>query len=110
MREGAVLPFLIIPEIPDDRGEDVNGRFYKEFAILLRPGPVDAEEDRLAGANRVGNQPQRRRFKHIAPVRARNVTEIDAIEPGFGAISLLIVMKKIPGEPAERIKFEVIDK
>ena len=47
MREGTILTVLIDSQIPDNRSQKDNRRFYEEVALLLNPSLVQVEHYRV---------------------------------------------------------------
>lgn len=45
MRQCAILATFILPQVPDDRGQEIDRAFDKEVPLLFDPFAVQAEHD-----------------------------------------------------------------
>ena len=108
MGKGAIPAALVDAQEPDDGGEEDDGRFHEEVALLLHPRAVEVEHDgvgTLVGIRNVGHEV---RVDGVAAVAAARVVEVDDVELRLHLVPLRVVQKMVVGNHGEVGKLEVI--
>ena len=108
MGKGAIPAALVDAQEPDDGGEEDDGRFHEEVALLLHPCAVEIEHDGVCTFVGIRNVGHEVRVDGVAAVAAARVVEVDDVELRFHLVTLRVVQKMVVGNHGEVGKLEVV--
>ena len=109
MRKGAVAASVVDLQEPDDRGQQDDGTFYEEIALLGDPRLIEVQHDRvgrLVGVRDVGHKIA---VDRVAAMRAARVVEVDDVEFRRNLIALHVGTQVVVGDDGEVVELEVVD-
>ena len=109
VRERAVFPAPVNPQIPDNCRKQDNRRLHEEITLFLYPGLVQIEHDGIGTFIGVRDVRHEFRVDGIATVRAARVIEIDDVKFGLHLVFVEILEQFVVGDNGEVIEFVVID-
>ena len=91
MREGAIFPSVVDPQVPDNGCKQDDRTFNEKIALSSGPGFIEVQHDGIGRLVSVADVGHKIRVDGIAAVRAAWVVEIDDIEGRNLLISLLVL-------------------
>ena len=109
MREGAEPSAVVELQIPDDRGQQNDGRVGEEVALFLRPALIEVQQNDVGAfvsVRYVGHKP---RIEGVAAVRTPGVVEIDDAELRPHGIPVLMPQQVVVGDRGEVVELVIVD-
>jgi len=109
VREGTVASVLIDLQEPDDGGQQDDGRFDEEIALLGDPCFIEVQHDRISGLVGVRDVGHESGVDRVAAMRAARVVEIDDIEFRGHLIAVQVRTQVVVGDDGQIVELEVVD-
>ena len=96
-------------QIPDDRGQQNDGRVGEEVALFLRPALIEVQQDDVGAfvsVRYVGHKPN---IEGVAAVRTPGVVEIDDAELRPHGIPVLMPQQVVVGDRGKVVELVIVD-
>lgn len=109
MREGAVTAAVVDFHIPDNRGQEDDGRVGKKIADFINPCFIEVQERHVGAFVGVRDVVHEACVDGIAAVRAAGVVEVDDAEFRLDLVFVQMPDKVIIGNARQVVEFVVVD-
>ena len=88
MRESTITPVVIDFQVPDNRGQQDDGRIGEEVALLVHPRLIEVQKRDVGAFVGIRDVVHEAGVNGIAAVRAAGIVEIDDAELRFDSVSV----------------------
>ena len=110
MGKGAVTAAVVNLQIPDNRGQQDDGRIGKKIALLVNPRLIEVQKRDVGTFIGVGNVVHEAGVDGIAAVRLAGIVEVDDAELRFDGVFIQMMQQMVVGDARQVVEFVVVDK